>query len=199
MLWLKLGEAPTKYFFNQLKAKHRRESIKMMQLSHREVTEDEDKILKEIFMFYPDLCCEDKRVEDHCASTEATLGLITERGIDTNNQLLGSVPSDDEIKLVVHSFPQEKAPGMDGVTIKMLLKVWEYKKPLCCSMVKAIWLDGKVTTRASVGVIKVIPKNQNTLELINWRPLTMLTLTEKIIAKVLANRFKKVVGRLVDK
>lgn len=44
----------------------------------------------------------------------------------------------------------------------------------------------------------LIPKNHETTELKNWRGLTMLTLTEKILAKLMANRVKLVAGRLVD-
>lgn len=49
--WLKLGKAPTNYFFNQLKAKHARESIKRLRLDSGEVTPDEDQIVNEIFVF----------------------------------------------------------------------------------------------------------------------------------------------------
>lgn len=37
-----------------------------------------------------------------------------------------------------------------------------------------------------VGIIKLVPKNPEILLLLNWCPLTMLTLIEKICAKLLA-------------
>lgn len=65
-------------------------------------------------------------------------------------------------------------------------------------MIRAYWEDGRLTTKTTAGVIKLIPKNQNTEDLTNWRPLTMLTLTEKVVAKIIANRIWKFVGKLVD-
>lgn len=53
--WLSLGEALTKYFFKQLRANQARESIKMLKLSSGEVTEDQERILEEIFCFYAEL------------------------------------------------------------------------------------------------------------------------------------------------
>lgn len=53
-------------------------------------------------------------------------------------------------------------------------------KNVCVKLIHAYWKDGKLTIRAVVGVIKLIPKNSEVLLLINWRPLTILTLTEKL-------------------
>ncbi|KAL3675668.1 hypothetical protein R1sor_025616 [Riccia sorocarpa] len=50
--WLKEGEAPSKYFFSQLKSKHKRESFKSLQLDIGEVVTAENRIMEEIEKFY---------------------------------------------------------------------------------------------------------------------------------------------------
>lgn len=55
-----------------------------------------------------------------------------------------------------------------------------------------------LTEKAATGVIKLIPKNYDILLLLNWRSLTMLMLTEKICAKLLANRFKGPMSIVID-
>lgn len=92
----------------------------------------------------------------------------------------------------------EKSPGLDGVTVEMIQKGWEYMKNGCCEMVRGFWGDGKMTSRVAAGVIKLIPKNRDTQELSNWLSLTMLSMTKKIISKIIANCIKRVAGKLVD-
>lgn len=57
--WLQLGDAPSKYFFNQLKAKHARESIHSLRLPLGQTTENEEQILQEIYRFYAELYTRD--------------------------------------------------------------------------------------------------------------------------------------------
>lgn len=49
-------------------------------------------------------------------------------------------------------------------------------------------------------IVKMTPKRNNALDLFdNWRNLTMLTTTYKIISKLLAKHFKPVVPKVVNK
>ncbi|KAL3689313.1 hypothetical protein R1sor_015622 [Riccia sorocarpa] len=50
--WLRGGEAPSKYFFSQLKSKHQKESIKVLELENGETLTSESEILKEIKTFH---------------------------------------------------------------------------------------------------------------------------------------------------
>lgn len=67
------------------------------------------------------------------------------------------------------------------------------------ALVKAFWLDEKLRTRVAAGVIKLIPKNQEIWLLLNWRSLTMLTLTKKICAKLVANHIKGLTNNIIDR
>lgn len=113
---------------------------------------------------------------------QEALALITEHLSEADNMLLEFLPEDEEIEKVVFSFPLEKSPGLDGVTIEIMIrKGWEYMNQSCAMMVRAFWGDGLMTSRAAARVIKLIPKNSETQKLTsNWCPLTMLTMTKKI-------------------
>lgn len=115
------------------------------------------------------------------------------------NQGIARTRTVEEIERLEAELPNDKSPGIDGDTIEILQKGWEYMKPACIQMIQAFWIEGRFTTRASAGAIKIIHKNQDTLDhLSNWCPLTMLTFTGKLVAKLLANRIKKVASKLVD-
>lgn len=71
-------------------------------------------------------------------------------------------------------------------------------KQTCGALISAFWIDGTLTTRVAGSIIKFVPKSQHIRWLLNWRPLTMLTLTEKLCTKILANRFKGPIGKVTD-
>lgn len=114
------------------------------------------------------------------------LSLIHNKVTDAQNEALIREPSEEEITAVVKNFPKEKSPGLDGVTAEVLQNCWDWMKIDCCTMVRAFWSDGLLTSKSSV--IHMLK---------NWRPLTMLTITHKIAAKLLTNRLKMVVPKLV--
>lgn len=66
------------------------------------------------------------------------------------------------------------------------------------ALVLAFWKDGKLTMRAIAGVIKLVPKNLTFILLQNWCLLTMLMLTGKLCAKILANRIKGPTNSIIE-
>lgn len=196
--WLRLGEAPTKYFFNKLKAKQDRESIRVLNLPNGHTTEDETEILAYIHQFYSELYTKDEQVQMAAESRNSTLELVTDSVTEDENTILLSMPSLEEVEEIVKNLPANKSPGLDGVTAELLQHGWEYMGDGYLSLIQAFWRDGIMSEKSTTGVIKLIPKSNQRTELTNWRPLTMLPLTEKIIAKLLANRLKLVVAKLVD-
>ncbi|KAL3702450.1 hypothetical protein R1sor_020472 [Riccia sorocarpa] len=75
--WFKECEAPSKYFFSQLKAKHQRESIKALKLDSGKTVTHDGRIMKEIECFFADLYKNEDRVEADKASRERVLSYVT--------------------------------------------------------------------------------------------------------------------------
>ncbi|KAL3678136.1 hypothetical protein R1sor_021092 [Riccia sorocarpa] len=196
--WLKEGEAPSKYFFSQLKTKHQRESIKALQRESGEMITSERGIIGEIEQFYSELYLKDDRVERNIAARDNLLAYVnTTVSPQQNDELIGE-PSMEELEEVVKRLPSEKAPGLDGATAEILVRCWAFMKDDCLAMLVSYWQDGVLAMCDSRGVIKLLPKNQERQRLRNWRPITLLTLTYKLISKTLAGRMKKILPDLVD-
>lgn len=160
------------------------------------LTEDKDRILEEIFVFYSTLFRSNPEVATHVGEKEQALSLITKKITDEENRTMIEEPMDDEIEKLVMALPTEKSPRIDGVTTKVLTKFWPVMKEACTTMIKVLWRDGTLTLKASTGVIKLIPKNHAVLLLFNWRPLTMLTLTDKLCAKLVATGSRSLQAKL---
>lgn len=61
-------------------------------------------------------------------------------------------------------------------------------------MIIALWNDGTIHLEFMEGVIKLIPKHNEKQDLSNWRPLTLLNVANKILAKVIAVRLSQVIA-----
>lgn len=67
-------------------------------------------------------------------------------------------------------------------------------------MIQAFWADAKLTMNTINGIVKMVPKGYEMLEVANnWRNLMMLTTSYKIISKILMKRLKPMVPRLFNK
>ncbi|KAL3683686.1 hypothetical protein R1sor_001708 [Riccia sorocarpa] len=94
--------------------------------------------------------------------------------------------------------PKEKSPGLDGVMVEILQIGWEFMREDCFLMVQSFWEKKKLVGKDSRGIIKLIPKNDQKHLLKNWRPITLLTMTYKIVAKIFAIRLRGMIPELID-
>jgi hypothetical protein len=97
----------------------------------------------------------------------------------------------------VFGFKAIKAPGLDGVTVDAVCLCWHFVGDLCYKAVKAFWNDF-ITSLDSGSVIKLIHKGSQRDLLTNWRPVSLVTIMYKIVAKLIAGGLKLVIPRLVE-
>ncbi|KAL3698064.1 hypothetical protein R1sor_012140 [Riccia sorocarpa] len=69
----------------------------------------------------------------------------------------------------------------------------------CVEMVQKVWEVQKLLPRDNRSVIKLLAKNEERSWLKNWRPISLLPTTYKIIAKIIACRLKEMMAGLVDR
>ncbi|KAL3686480.1 hypothetical protein R1sor_009054 [Riccia sorocarpa] len=93
---------------------------------------------------------------------------------------------------------KDKCPGLDGLTIEALLLVWTDIRTDCFEMIDHFWSSGTLIQGQRTAVIKLVPKNEHKRRLKNWRPLSLMPLTYKIITKIIAERIKTFMPQLVD-
>ncbi|KAL3683131.1 hypothetical protein R1sor_001153 [Riccia sorocarpa] len=184
--WLKEGEAPSKYFFARMKAKHAQEEMTSLEDSTGGLIQGREEVLGAVHSFYEELYTAEPESEEMLEDRRRVVGRINRRLTAEQNLVLEAVPSEELITTIVMEVPKEKSPGIDGVMAEILKLGWEFMKDDCFLMVQCFWDRKRLTRKDSKGVIKLIPKNDRKQLLQNWRPITLLTMTYKIIAKVIA-------------
>ena len=94
----------------------------------------------------------------------------------------------------------EKAPSPDGF---VATACWQFNWNTVKSEVMAVFKDlfdmGKFVKSLNSIIIVMIPKKEGEEDLKDFRPISLVGSLYKLIAKVLANRLKKVMSRLVKK
>jgi len=100
---------------------------------------------------------------------------------------------------VVKSLPSDKAPGPDGFNTDFVKKCW----PLICHdfyNLCSSFHDGNVCLRSINGSnITLVPKHDNALKVSDYRPISLLNISVKILTKILANRLQLLLPSFIHK
>ncbi|KAL3686168.1 hypothetical protein R1sor_004190 [Riccia sorocarpa] len=115
--WLQDGEAPSRYFFSQLKAKNARETIKALHLNDGTRITDMDAIMAEVEDFTASLYTAELDTPMKEAERRSAYSCITNKVTETQDRAIASKPSDMEIDTIANLMKREKSPGLDGVTV----------------------------------------------------------------------------------
>ena len=98
----------------------------------------------------------------------------------------------------MNSFQNNKTPGDDGFTKEFYETFFDLIGPALLDSLNAGFECGTLSISQRRGVISLIPKDENNLmTLSNWRPITLLNVDYKILAKIIANRIKPVLPKLI--
>ena len=93
----------------------------------------------------------------------------------------------------------DKALGPNGFTIAFWQSSWEVVKNDVMRMFKEFHDSGKLVKSLNNSFIVMIPKKGGAKDLKDFRPISPMGSIYKLLAKVLANRLKRVMGKLVNR
>jgi len=102
-----------------------------------------------------------------------------------------------EVWEVVRNFKGDQAPGPDGFTMFFFQKCWEVLKAHIIAVLKEFHNTGKFEKSLNATFVSLIPNKAVAVELKDFRPMNLVGVMYKIISKVLANRLKSVLGKIV--
>ena len=115
---------------------------------------------------------------------------------DDNSFLIRPV-LDDEIKAAVFDLAPDKTPGPDGFPPFFFQKYWSLVGNSVSKAVKAFFFSGKMLKEINHTFITLIPKVENPSSANHFRPISLCSSIYKVIAKIMANRLKICLGKLI--
>jgi len=91
-----------------------------------------------------------------------------------------------------------KAPGPDGFTIHFYRICWDIIKTDLIRMIKGFLQKAKLGGSTNLTFLALIPKESNPASFDRFRPISLCNASYKIIAKLLANRIKPLLNKLIS-
>ena len=104
----------------------------------------------------------------------------------------------DEVKAAVWDCDSFKSPGADGVNFGFIKEFWHVLNEDLMRFVSEFHRNGKLSRGINFTFIALIPKVDSPQKLNDFRPISLVGCSYKILAKVLANRLRVVVGKVVS-
>ena len=191
---MEMVEKPTKYFFARAQMRKSKTIIKKLKSDNGKIAQGLA-LLEVVKRYYNNLYSKKKT---SIKAKEQILGIIKNKLDQKLSYKLGLPLSIEELQKATNELNNGKSPGYTGISVEFYKQFPEILEGLLL-----VWKDGleKGITPNSfqLGIINLIFKKGDQEEITNYRPITLLNVDYKIIAKSYANRLKQVIGNLVGK
>lgn len=190
------GEKSTKFFLNLEKKKQRGNFIAELENEKGEKISDLVGILEEVQKFYMKLF-DKESINEECV--DRLLSAVDVQLSDDDKQICDADITVEEIKVAIDQAKKYKSPGSDGLTNEFYKTFADILVPILAKLYGHMEERKVVPESITKGIITILYKNKgNAHKLENYRPLSLLNGDYKILAKVFANRIKRVVGSIIS-
>jgi len=106
--------------------------------------------------------------------------------------------SEEEVREAVWQCEGSKSPGPDVFNFNFIKGSWETIKQDILQVVESFEASGKFPKGCNCSFIALVLKVKDPMSLDEYRPISLVGAIYKIISKVLANRMKSVLPRVID-
>lgn len=127
-----------------------------------------------------------------------TLNDLTVSTIDEADVCLDKAFTEEEVFEAIKHMNGDKAPGLDGFSLAFFQACWTTLKADLMQVFHQFHDHGTFEKSINATFIALIPKKPGAMEMKDFRPISLISGVYKIVAKVLANRLKMVVGKVVS-
>lgn len=188
------GERSTAYFFGLEKARQGKLYIDKLSDNTGKIVSEVSEVLDTAQDFYSKLFSSDGVAEQ---ALNQAVGAL-ERTLSREDRELCDAPlSLMEIEDAVKSLNTGKSPGEDGLTCEFFRRFASRLAPILLLLFNDCERECRVGDGFAVSVVTLLFKKGDRSCLTNYRPISLLNVDYKILAKVLAGRLKSVIGSVI--
>ena len=154
------------------------------------ITTDPFDILNEQRSFYQELYTSRNKNNEAIESFLKDL-LIPKLSEEQKLSCEGKITS-EECALILECFQNNKTPGKDGIPIEFYKKFWPLISEPFIQCINECFEKGEMSCSQKQAVITLIEKKGKGRSFLdNWRPISLVNVDAKIMAKAIATRIKK--------
>ena len=127
------------------------------------------------------------------------LSVVPELINEEDNRRMTAPITSEEISKALHGMNPDKAPGPDGFTARFYIACWDIIQKDLVKMVRKSQNCSKIGGSTNSSFLALIPKEKGAQSFSKFRPILICNTGYKIITKVIANRIKKALPRIIPK
>ena len=191
--WLSEGDKNTAYYHQVIKGKRHRNHINIVYDEEGKRYEGENVPVQFVKHFEKFL-----GAKIDTSQIDNTEELFRTQVTQSEAEKMCSVVSIDEIKEALKSIDDSKAPGPDGYTAKFFKSAWPVVGEDLCNAVKEFFNSGKILGEINATIISLVPKIKTPSKVSDYRPIACCNVVYKLISKILTNRLKHVLCRIIS-
>jgi hypothetical protein len=192
VMWLKKGDKCTKFFHSIANSNRRYNSIDSLLIGDT-ISSNQSDIGEYVVQFYQ------KLFSELCPWRPMVDGLSFDSILEFEASWLERAFEEEEVRNVVSAMNGDKAPGLDGFSMAFFQACWDVLSSDILAVFHDFHARGWFEKSLNASFISLIPKVPGAISLIDFRPVSLVGGVYKIIAKVLANRLKRVLDKVISK
>lgn len=197
--WIEEGEKPTKYFLALEKRNYINKTISKIANDSGVLITNQQEILSEIKYFYQTLYSnKDNDLND--VVIEEIIDKSSVNILDRNmcEKLEGKTTYSEALE-TLKNMKNDKSPGSDGFTAELFKFFWKDICHFWLMLANEGFEKGLLSTTQKLGIIYILPKEDKCREYLkNWRPISLLNVSYKLISACIANRLKQVLDYIIN-
>lgn len=194
--WIEEGEKNTKFFASLEKSRQAKKTITALKDENGNITSNQTNILNVEKKYYENLYCstdpDEAAINNYINDTK-----INHKLKDSESKHLEGELSIEECTQAVFNMKINKSPGLDGLTVEFYRTFWEELKNFMVIVFNYCFNHQELTSSQKIGVLSLLYKKNDPLNLDNYRPITLLNVDVKIIAYALAQRLKPILPKII--
>jgi hypothetical protein len=184
----------SRFFHSLMNQRHRRRHIPAIVRSDGMLTTSAEEVGREFVLYYKELLGTSKYTIPLRAEVVQSGDCIN---VDSHAYLLAPVSADD-IKQVLFSMDDTKAPGPDGYTSAFFKQAWSIVGADFYSAVKDFFASGELLKQINHSTIALVPKSSTANSAADYKPISCCNVTYKVISKILAGRLAHVLNDIIS-
>ena len=190
--WLKEGDKNTGFFHMMANAHRRRNCLNSICINGRKLDKEED-IKEGLVDAFQNLLSD----PGGWRPTLPDLNLNRIRSEEAAS--LEENFSENEIWTVISGLNRDKAPGPNGFPLAFWSFCWDFVKPKVIGFFKEFHDNARFVKNLNTTFLILFPKKQSVEDFKDLRPISLVGGLYKILSKVLANRIKRVMDKVISK
>ncbi|GAU10142.1 hypothetical protein TSUD_420060, partial [Trifolium subterraneum] len=190
--WLQCGDLNTKFFHASATSRHKINRITSLLDSSDSLVTNNIGLCEVARDYFVDIFQKQNSIID------PVVNLINPSITLDDNTMLTAPFVIEEFKEATFSMKPDKCPGPDGFNPGFFQHFWptcgQEIFQQCCS-----WLaTGAFPPTLNMTNIALIPKGDSQVSMKDWRPISLCNVLYKLVAKVLANRLKRILDKCIS-